>query len=187
MPKTYKRLSLLEKLGLGYLRLGQPLSTLSGGEAQRLKLAKYMSPNDKHGLSSLIMLDEPTTGLHQSDIQMLLDCLKQVVSNGHTLLVIEHHSSVLLQSDWIIELGPGAGKLGGRVTANNHPDTIHKLDTPTGRLFRTFRAKRNLNKKKSYLKLEIKDTSHKKISRLLVLKKTTFKTSMLTFHPINLS
>ncbi len=156
LPKTYKRLSLLEKLGLGYLRLGQPLSTLSGGEAQRLKLAKYMSPNDKHGLSSLIMLDEPTTGLHQSDIQMLLDCLKQVVSNGHSLLVIEHHSSVLLQSDWIIELGPGAGKLGGRVTANNHPDTIHKLDTPTGRLFRTFRAQRNLNKNKKLPKIRNK-------------------------------
>lgn len=135
-PKTNRKLTLLKELGLGYLKLGQPLSTLSGGESQRLKLAKYMSPlNDGHS-PALILLDEPTTGLHMADVQQLINCLKRVVSSGHSLLVIEHHSSVLFQSDWILELGPGAGKLGGKVIASGTPSSFSQKDTPTGRLFK---------------------------------------------------
>ena len=135
LPKSYKKFKLLSDLGLGYLKLGQPLSTLSGGESQRLKLAKFMSPLSKESKSALILLDEPTTGLHLADVQKLINCLKQVVSSGHSLLVIEHHPSVLLQADWILELGPGAGKLGGKVIAQGEPQVFKKLDTPTGKLF----------------------------------------------------
>lgn len=141
LPKTNKQLMLLEKLGLGYLKLGQPLNTLSGGESQRLKLAKFMSPLRKESSSTLILLDEPTTGLHLADVQRLVDCLRKVVSSGHSLLVIEHHSSVLLQSDWILELGPGAGKLGGNIIASGPPSSFQHLNTPTGRLFKDLQKK----------------------------------------------
>jgi len=115
--------------------MGQPLSTLSGGESQRLKLAKYMGPLDKKSSPAILLLDEPTTGLHLSDVQCLINCLRKSVSNGHTLFVIEHHISVLKQSDWVIELGPGAGKLGGKIVAEGPPHSFYSLNTPTGRLF----------------------------------------------------
>ncbi|MAE52524.1 MAG: excinuclease ABC subunit A [Opitutae bacterium] len=143
LPKTHRKLTLLKELGLGYLKLGQPLNTLSGGESQRLKLAKFMGPLQKENRSALILLDEPTTGLHLADVQRLIDCLRQVVSRGHSLLVIEHHLSVLLQSDWIVELGPGAGKLGGNIIASGTPTSFHRLNTPTGRLFKGYQKKNN--------------------------------------------
>lgn len=136
LPKTAKQLNLLENLGLGYLKLGQPLGTLSGGEAQRLKLAKYMGPVEKRLHPALILMDEPTTGLHFQDVQRLVNCLRKVVTQGHSLLVIEHHSSVLLQSDWIIELGPGAGKEGGEIISQGTPKDFQNLDTPTARLLK---------------------------------------------------
>ncbi len=135
LPKTHRQLTLLKDLGLGYLKLGQPLNTLSGGESQRLKLAKYMSPLSNNSTPALLLLDEPTTGLHLSDVQQLIDCLSKVVSCGHSLIVIEHHPSVLKQCDWIVELGPGAGKLGGKVIASGTPKDFHCLNTPTGKLF----------------------------------------------------
>ena len=110
LPKTFKKLGFLAELGLGYLKLGQPLGTLSGGEAQRLKLAKYMIPHHKNSKPAILFLDEPTTGLHLSDVQCLINCLRKVTSGGHSLFVIEHNASLLAQSDWIVELGPGAGK-----------------------------------------------------------------------------
>jgi len=141
LPKTKKKLSLLCELGLGYLKMGQPLSTLSGGESQRLKLAKYMGPLDKKSSPAILLLDEPTTGLHLSDVQCLINCLRKSVSNGHTLFVIEHHISVLKQSDWVIELGPGAGKLGGKIVAEGPPHSFYSLNTPTGRLFNQSKTK----------------------------------------------
>ena len=134
LPKTHKKLSLLIDLGLGYLKLGQPLNTLSGGESQRLKLVKFMSPMNAGNKSTLILLDEPTTGLHLSDVQQLINCLRKITQSGNSLLVIEHHSMVLQQSDWILELGPGAGKLGGKVIANGTPSSLQSLNTPTSRL-----------------------------------------------------
>ena len=105
LPKTARQLKLLIDLGLGYLKLGQPLGTLSGGEAQRLKLAKYMGLLGKNIDPALILMDEPTTGLHFQDIQRLIGCLKKVVHHGHSLIVIEHHELILRESDWILELG----------------------------------------------------------------------------------
>lgn len=134
LPKTHKKLSLLSELGLGYLKLGQPLSTLSGGESQRLKLAKYMGPLDKSEGSAVLFLDEPTTGLHLADIDRLITCLRKVVSGGHTLFVIEHNATVLRQADWIVELGPGAGKNGGKVIAEGIPSKFSALRTPTSKL-----------------------------------------------------
>ena len=151
LPKTYKKLTLLIELGLGYLKLGQPLNTLSGGESQRLKLVKFMSPLKGDSSSSLILLDEPTTGLHLSDVQQLIHCLRNITQSGHSLLVIEHHSSVLKQADWILELGPGAGKLGGKVIGNGTPYSFRKLKTPTAKLLH-HRTKASKSKKESTLK-----------------------------------
>ena len=149
LPKTYKKLSLLDELGLGYLKLGQPLNTLSGGESQRLKLAKFMSPVENKSSPALILLDEPTTGLHLADIQRLVDCLKKISDSGHSLIVIEHHFSVLRQADWILELGPGAGKLGGKVIASGPPSIFPKLDSPTACLFKNYLRSSDVARKQS--------------------------------------
>ena len=134
-PKTHKKLSLLHELGLGYLKMGQPLGTLSGGESQRLKLAKYMGPLGKKSEPAILLIDEPTTGLHLSDVQRLIDCLKKTVAGGNSLFVIEHNPMVLCQSDWIVELGPGAGKLGGKIIAEGSPRSFRSLNTATSSLF----------------------------------------------------
>lgn len=157
LPKTHKKLSLLIDLGLGYLRLGQPLNTLSGGESQRLKLVKFMSPLKAGNKSTLILLDEPTTGLHLSDVQQLINCLRKITQSGNSLLVIEHHSMVLQQSDWILELGPGAGKLGGKVIANGSPLSLQRLNTPTSRLLNSSHSNEACLKRK-------KDGNQKSIS-----------------------
>ena len=97
-------------MGLPYLSLGQPLSTLSGGERQRVKLAKYL---DKKG--SIYVLDEPTTGLHPSDIQQVMDLLDRLVERGNTVIVIEHNLDVMKQADWLIDVGPDGGTAGGEI------------------------------------------------------------------------
>lgn len=114
--KIKKRLQVLEQVGLSYLTLGQPLSTLSGGERQRIKLAKNL---EKKG--SIIVMDEPTTGLHMSDIQNLLHLFDRIVSRGNTLVVIEHNLDVVKQADWIIDIGPDGGKNGGEVVFSGTP------------------------------------------------------------------
>jgi excinuclease ABC subunit A len=132
----------LLQVGLGYLKLGQPLNTLSGGEAQRLKLCQLLSvagtsspsPLKGHPVPStqLLILDEPTTGLHFSDIENLLAVFQKLVDSGHSLLVIEHNLDVIKSADWILDLGPEAGQHGGQLVAQGPPETIAQLDTPTG-------------------------------------------------------
>lgn len=113
VPKILKRLKILQDVGLGYLELGQEIQTLSGGEAQRIKLARELL---SRGKKTLYLLDEPTNGLHFADIALLLPVLKRLVAQGHTIILIEHNEEVIKQCDWVVELGPEAGMNGGHVT-----------------------------------------------------------------------
>jgi excinuclease ABC subunit A len=123
-PKVLRRLQVLDEIGLGYLRLGQPATTLSGGEAQRIKIASHLS--SRTGDRILYVLDEPTTGLHFDDIAKLLTAFKKLLEAGHTLVVIEHNLDVLKTADYIIDLGPEGGHEGGRVVATGTPEQIAK-------------------------------------------------------------
>jgi excinuclease ABC subunit A len=127
----------LQQVGLGYLRLGQPATTLSGGEAQRLKIARELSQAGKRGGRKLYILDEPTTGLHLDDVRVLIQVLERLVDQGHTVLVIEHHLDVLKRADWVIDLGPEAGDCGGRVVAQGTPEQVAEIaESHTGRYLR---------------------------------------------------
>ena len=122
-------------VGLGYLKLGQPLNTLSGGESQRLKLCQLLSstgPRTSVRSPKLLILDEPTTGLHFTDIERLLTVFRKLVDAGHSLLVIEHNFDVIKSADWILDLGPEAGKNGGQLVAQGPPEQIATQNTPTG-------------------------------------------------------
>jgi excinuclease ABC subunit A len=123
-PKVQRRLLVLDEIGLGYLRLGQPATTLSGGEAQRIKIASHLS--SRSGDRILYVLDEPTTGLHFDDIAKLLTAFKKLLEAGHSLVVIEHNMDVLKTADYIIDLGPEGGEEGGRVVATGTPEQIAK-------------------------------------------------------------
>jgi excinuclease ABC subunit A len=119
------------------MRLGQSSTTLSGGEAQRVKLAYELS-KIKKGAHNLYILDEPTTGLHLSDIQKLLDCLGRLVDQGHSVIVIEHHLDVIKSADYIIDLGPEGGNQGGYIVAEGTPEQVAKVQAShTGRYLRT--------------------------------------------------
>jgi excinuclease ABC subunit A len=122
-PAIARRLDVLNQLGMGYLTLGQSSTTLSGGEAQRIKLSNELSKL-KRGGRILYILDEPTTGLHIADIQRLLECLNRLVDAGHTVVVIEHHMDVIKTADWVIDLGPEGGHQGGEVIACGTPEEI---------------------------------------------------------------
>jgi len=121
-PKVTRRLQLLDEIGLGYLRLGQPATTLSGGEAQRIKIAAHLAVQS--GERVLYVLDEPTTGLHFDDIAKLLAAFRKLLLAGHSLVVIEHNLDVLKTADWIVDLGPEGGEAGGRVVAAGTPEHV---------------------------------------------------------------
>src|SRR5688572_22074323 len=127
-PAAHAILQRMTGVGLGYLRLGQPLTTLSGGERQRLKLATEMGAD-----AGVYVLDEPTTGLHLADLAQMLGLLDRLVDSGKSVIVIEHHLSVMAHADWLIDLGPGAGHDGGRIVFEGTPaDLVASRSTLTG-------------------------------------------------------
>lgn len=136
--RIVKKLKLLQEVGLGYVRLGQPATTLSGGEAQRVKLAAHLA--DRRKKRVLYLFDEPTTGLHFDDIATLLECFQRLVEYGHSLVVIEHNLDVLKCADHIIDLGPEGGDKGGRVVAAGPPEAICTVaESHTGRYLKAYR------------------------------------------------
>ena len=136
-PRLGAALWHLQQVGLGYLRLGQPATTLSGGEAQRLKIARELAQAGKREGRKLYILDEPTTGLHLDDVRVLIQVLDRLVDAGHTVVVIEHHLDVIKRADWVIDLGPEAGDDGGRVVAQGTPEAVAEIpESHTGRYLR---------------------------------------------------
>jgi excinuclease ABC subunit A len=135
IPKIRRKLQTLHDVGLDYIKLGQPATTLSGGEAQRVKLAKELSKVATG--RTLYILDEPTTGLHFADIEKLLDVLQRLVDSGNTVLVIEHNLDVIKQADWLVDLGPEGGEAGGEVIATGTPEAVAEVEESfTGRYLR---------------------------------------------------
>jgi excinuclease ABC subunit A len=131
VPKLARILNALCDVGLGYIHLGQSANTLSGGEAQRVKLAHELSrPNTGH---CLYLLDEPTTGLHYHDVQVLLDVLFRLRDNGNSVLVVEHNLDVIAVSDWVVDLGPGGGRHGGQISAIGTPNDIAASESLTAK------------------------------------------------------
>ena len=129
MPAAHKILTRLSDVGLGYLGIGQPLTTLSGGERQRLKLATHMGDT-----GGILILDEPTTGLHLADVQQLLGLLDRLVESGKSVIVIEHHQAVMAHADRIIDIGPGAGHDGGTIVFEGTPaELVADGSTLTGK------------------------------------------------------
>ena len=120
-----RSLEMLHEVGLGYLRLGQPATELSGGEAQRIKLATELQRLGKG--NTLYVLDEPTTGLHPSDVEKLVVQLNRLVDAGNTVIVVEHDMHVIAGSDWVIDMGPGAGEEGGHIVAQGTPAQVAKV------------------------------------------------------------
>lgn len=161
-PSIARPLKLMQDVGLGYLKLGQPSPTLSGGEAQRLKLVTELAKVKdtptrptrlRTSLGTVYVLDEPTVGLHMNDVAKLIDVLKRLVANGNTVVVIEHNLDVMAEADWIIDLGPEAGSQGGQLCGEGTPKAISELPTHTGVALKIFlqehRPKRSASKKKS--------------------------------------
>jgi excinuclease ABC subunit A len=134
--KVQEKLKRLIDVGLDYLRLGQPANTLSAGEAQRLKLAAYISSARRR--RTLFLMDEPTTGLHYADIVQLLDCFDALLSVGHSLIVVEHNLQMMKAADYIIDMGPGAAEDGGRVVVQGTPEKVARCEeSVTGRFLAT--------------------------------------------------
>ncbi len=134
IPSILNKIQVLQDIGLGYIKLGQPSSTLSGGENQRVKLATELSKRDTG--NTLFILDEPTTGLHFEDINVLLGVLNRLVDKGNTVLVIEHNLDVVKCADLVIDMGPGGGKNGGKIIAQGSPEKIASGDSPTARFIK---------------------------------------------------
>lgn len=134
IPSIISKIKVLQDIGLGYIKLGQPSSTLSGGENQRVKLAAELSRRDTG--NTLFILDEPTTGLHFDDIRVLLGVLNRLVDKGNTVLVIEHNLDVICAADHVIDMGPGGGKNGGNIIVTGTPAQIAKTDSPTAPFIR---------------------------------------------------
>ncbi len=134
IPSILRKIKVLEDVGLGYIKLGQPSSTLSGGENQRVKLATELARRDTG--NSLFILDEPTTGLHFEDIRVLLTVISRLVDKGNTVVVVEHNLDMVKTADWIIDMGPEGGRGGGTIVAEGTPEEIAALDTHTARFLR---------------------------------------------------
>ncbi len=135
--KVAKKLQILQDVGLGYLRLGQPSTMLSGGEAQRIKLANHLESSYK--TNAIFIFDEPTTGLHIDDVSKLLQCFNRLVNKGHTVIIIEHNLHVIASADWVIDLGPGAGEKGGKLVARGTPLTVsNNVKSFTGQALKEF-------------------------------------------------
>ena len=124
IPRIYRKLKTLYDVGLGYIKIGQPATTLSGGEAQRVKLATELAKRSTG--KTIYILDEPTTGLHTADVHKLIEVLQQLVDNSNTVLVIEHNLDVIKTADHIIDLGPNGGDNGGQIVATGTPEEIAK-------------------------------------------------------------
>ncbi|MCA1625836.1 MAG: ATP-binding cassette domain-containing protein, partial [Acidobacteria bacterium] len=138
--KLVNKLKVLEEVGLGYLRLGQSATTLSGGEAQRVKLAAHLAQKTKS--KTLFIFDEPTTGLHFDDINKLLAAFRALIENGGSLLVIEHNLDVIKTADYVVDLGPEGGIGGGEIVAVGTPEEIAKNENShTGRYLRNYLSK----------------------------------------------
>ncbi len=133
-PVILNKIKVLQEIGLGYIKLGQPSSTLSGGENQRVKLATELARRDTG--NTLFILDEPTTGLHFEDIKVLLNVLNRLVDKGNTVLVIEHNLDVIKSADYIVDMGPGGGKNGGLIIAEGTPEQIAETESPTAPFLR---------------------------------------------------
>jgi excinuclease ABC subunit A len=133
------RISVLCEVGLGYLPLGQPVNTLSGGESQRLKLARHLAESSTTpSAHTLFLFDEPTTGLHMEDVRILLETFQRLVDRGHSVLVIEHNLDVIRAADWIVDLGPEAGDEGGTVVVAGPPERVARCaQSHTGRFLKT--------------------------------------------------
>ncbi|MDP9037414.1 MAG: excinuclease ABC subunit A, partial [Myxococcota bacterium] len=131
-PKIARPLATLTDLGVGYIQIGQGSNTLSGGEAQRLKLASELTSGVAHE-ATVYVLDEPTTGLHLSDVKRLLGVMERLVARGDTLVIIEHHPDVVACADWVVELGPEGGDGGGRIVFEGEPRRLARAKTATGR------------------------------------------------------
>jgi excinuclease ABC subunit A len=141
VPAVRQKLATLGEVGLGYMKLGQSATTLSGGEAQRVKLALELSKRDTG--RTLYILDEPTTGLHFRDIELLLGVLHRLRDHGNTVVVIEHNLDVIKTADWVIDLGPEGGDGGGRVVAQGSPEEIAAAEASyTGRYLRAVLGRR---------------------------------------------
>ena len=135
IPSIYRKIKVLQDVGLGYLKLGQPSSTLSGGENQRVKLAAELSKKDTG--KTLFILDEPTTGLHFEDIRVLLKVFNKLVDRGNTLIVIEHNLDLIKSADFIIDMGPEGGLEGGKIIAQGSPEEISEMNTYTGKFLKS--------------------------------------------------
>jgi excinuclease ABC subunit A len=133
-PRITRRLQPLIDVGLEYVRLGQPTATLSGGEAQRLKLASFLEAGTSGRKGTLFLFDEPTTGLHVADVERLLGTFRRLIARGHSIIAIEHHLGFIAASDWVVDLGPGGGENGGGVVAEGPPEAIARVEeSETGR------------------------------------------------------
>jgi excinuclease ABC subunit A len=134
-PRLVSKLKMLAQVGLGYLRLGQSATTLSGGEAQRVKLAAHLAHASCE--NTLFLFDEPTTGLHFDDIAQLLDAFERLIQNGGSVLIIEHNLEVIRNADWVIDLGPEGGARGGRIVAQGTPEQVAAVEESyTGKYLR---------------------------------------------------
>jgi excinuclease ABC subunit A len=126
VPDILRKIKTIQDVGLGYIKLGQPSTTLSGGESQRIKLAAELSKKDTG--KTFYILDEPTTGLHFEDIRILMEVLRRLVDRGNTIVVIEHNLDVIRQADWIIDMGPEGGRGGGTILSTGTPEEVARSE-----------------------------------------------------------